>query len=69
MYNLFTFVTISGYLSNPGATFCKQCPAGYACPNTADFSANTQCTLGSYSTAGTMTCTDCVAGNYCPNIE
>ena len=59
---------IEGYLSSPGATECRQCPAGYACPDNADYSKNVQCSNGWYSIAGQMDCTACSLGHYCISI-
>ena len=63
------FSSVLGYISANGSEVCTACPAGYACPDSADPSKNVECAAGSYSAVLTTVCTVCPAGSYCPINE
>ncbi len=68
------------YFAGMGATSvqaCKNCPAGYECPQTYTlvtacwgarftYTIKKACEAGTYSTGSASSCTTCPAGHYCP---
>ena len=58
----------AGYISADDAPECTPCPAGYACPDNKDPTANIQCSPGTYSLTAELICAECPAGSACPDI-